>query len=331
MQQNIVRRKKWYNNGNMKLSELKRQFLEYTEIEKGRSLKTIRNYEHYLDRFFEFAKTENPKDITDNLLREYRLWLNRQSAGNAAVKAGDSLKKKTQNYYLIALRSFLKYLMKRGVVSLAPEKIELAKTPERSLDLISRAELDRLMSAPKEDDVKTLRDKAILELLFSTGLRVSELCSLTRDLDLRADEFSVRGKGEKVRVVFLSEDARDALKKYLAKRKDMDDALFIQFGKNAGGKKTGSKNSDSESNLQLTPRSVERIIKHYAIKAGITKKVTPHVIRHSFATDLLQNGADLRSVQMLLGHANIGTTQIYTHVTDKHLRDIHKKFHNKKG
>jgi site-specific recombinase XerD len=265
------------------------------------------------------------------LLREYRLWLNRQSAGNAAVKAGDSLKKKTQNYYLIALRSFLKYLMKRGVVSLAPEKIELAKTPERSLDLISRAELDRLMSAPKEDDVKTLRDKAILELLFSTGLRVSELCSLTRDLDLRADEFSVRGKGEKVRVVFLSEDARDALKKYLAKRKDMDDALFIQFGKNAGGKKTGSKNSDSESNLQLTPRSVERIIKHYAIKAGITKKVTPHVIRHSFATDLLQNGADLRSVQMLLGHANIGTTQIYTHVTDKHLRDIHKKFHNKKG
>jgi site-specific recombinase XerD len=315
----------------MKLSELKRQFLEYTEIEKGRSLKTIRNYEHYLDRFFEFAKTENPKDITDNLLREYRLWLNRQSAGNAAVKAGDSLKKKTQNYYLIALRSFLKYLMKRGVVSLAPEKIELAKTPERSLDLISRAELDRLMSAPKEDDVKTLRDKAILELLFSTGLRVSELCSLTRDLDLRADEFSVRGKGEKVRVVFLSEDARDALKKYLAKRKDMDDALFIQFGKNAGGKKTGSKNSDSESNLQLTPRSVERIIKHYAIKAGITKKVTPHVIRHSFATDLLQNGADLRSVQMLLGHANIGTTQIYTHVTDKHLRDIHKKFHNKKG
>lgn len=315
----------------MKLSELKRQFLEYTEIEKGRSLKTIRNYEHYLDRFFEFAKTENPKDITDSLLREYRLWLNRQSAGNAAARAGDSLKKKTQNYYLIALRSFLKYLMKRGVTSLPPERIELAKTPERSLDLISRAELDRLMSAPKEDDVKTLRDKAILELLFSTGLRVSELCSLTRDLDLRADEFSVRGKGEKVRVVFLSEDARDALKKYLAKRKDMDDALFIQFGKNAGGKKKGKKNSDDDNNLQLTPRSVERIIKYYAIKAGITKKVTPHVIRHSFATDLLQNGADLRSVQMLLGHANIGTTQIYTHVTDKHLRDIHKKFHNKKG
>lgn len=304
-----------------KLTELKRQFLEYTEIEKGRSLKTIENYEHYIDRFLGFAKTENPKDITDDLLREYRLWLNRQSAGNAAAKAGDSLKKKTQNYYLIALRSFLKYLMKRGVVSLSPDKIELAKTPERSLDLISRVELDRLMNAPKDDDVKTLRDKAILELLFSTGLRVSELCSLTRDLDLKSDEFSVRGKGEKVRVVFLSNEARAAVKKYLDKRKDMDDALFIQFGKNAAAK----------NDLKLTPRSVERIIKHYAIKAGITKKVTPHVIRHSFATDLLQNGADLRSVQMLLGHANIGTTQIYTHVTDKHLRDIHKKFHNKRG
>lgn len=302
-----------------KLSELKRQFLEYTEIEKGRSLRTVVNYEHYIDRFLGFAKTENPKDITDDLVREYRLWLNRQSAGVAAAK-GASLKKKTQNYYLIALRSFLKYLMKRGVTSLGPEKIELAKTPERSLDLISRAELDRLMDAPQGDDVKTLRDKAILELLFSTGLRVSELCSLDRDLDLKNDEFSVRGKGEKVRVVFLSDGARVALKKYLDKRKDMDDALFVQFGKNAAGKE----------NLKLTPRSVERIIKHYAIKAGITKKVTPHVIRHSFATDLLQNGADLRSVQMLLGHANIGTTQIYTHVTDKHLRDIHKKFHNKR-
>lgn len=303
----------------MKLTELKRQFLEYIEIEKGRSLKTVENYERYLDRFLGFAKTENPKDITDNLLREYRLWLNRQSAG-AASKTGDSLKKRTQNYHLIALRSFLKYMMKREVASLAPDKIELAKTPERSLDLISRTELDRLMNAPKGDDVKTLRDKAILELLFSTGLRVSELCSLTCDLDLRADEFSVRGKGEKVRVVFLSDTARTALKKYLEKRKDMDDALFIQFGKNAG----------SKDDLKLTPRSVERIIKQYAIKAGITKKVTPHVIRHSFATDLLQNGADLRSVQMLLGHANIGTTQIYTHVTDKHLRDIHKKFHNRR-
>lgn len=308
----------------MKLSELKRQFLEYTEIEKGRSLKTVENYEHYLDRFLNFAKTENPKAITENLVREYRLWLNRQSAGPSSRVAGNSpstLKRKTQNYYLIALRSFLKYLMKRDVISLAPEKIELAKVPERSLDLVSKEELDRLMSAPKGDDVKSLRDKAILELLFSTGLRVSELCSLTRDLDLRSDEFSVRGKGEKVRVVFLSDNAKKSLKKYLSARKDMDDALFVQFAKNAKTKESP----------RLTPRSVERIIKHYAIVAGITKKVTPHVIRHSFATDLLQNGADLRAVQMLLGHANIMTTQIYTHITDKHLREIHKKFHNRKG
>ncbi len=304
----------------MKLTDLKRQFLEYTEIEKGRSLKTVENYDRYLTRFLQFAKTENPKDIDDKLLREYRLWLNRQDAGSAAEKVGDTLKKKTQNYYLIALRAFLKYLMKREVSSLAPEKIELAKTPERSLDLILRAELERLMKAPTGDDLRSLRDRAMLELLFSTGLRVSELCSLTRDIDLKSDEFSVRGKGEKVRVVFLSEDAKDAVRKYLNKRKDMDDALFIQFGKNA-------KNKDE---LTLTPRSVERIIKQYAIKAGITKKVTPHIVRHSFATDLLQNGADLRSVQMLLGHANIGTTQIYTHITDKHLRDVHKKFHNKK-
>ena len=302
----------------MKLTELKRQFLEYIEIEKGRSLATVRNYDHYLDRFLKFAKTENPNDITDDLLREYRLWLNRQSAGAAATKAGDSLKKKTQNYYLIALRAFLKYLMKREVASLAPEKIELAKIPERSLDLISRDELDRLMKAPAGDDVKALRDKAILELLFSTGLRVSELCSLTRDLDLRSDEFPIRGKGEKVRVVFLSEDAKTALKKYLAKRKDLDqEALFIQFGKN----------SKNREDLKLTPRSVERIIKYYAIKAGITKKVTPHVIRHSFATDLLQNGADIRAVQEMLGHASITTTQIYTHLTNRRLKEIHEKFH----
>jgi len=305
------------------LERLKREFLEYIEIEKGRSLKTVRNYEHYLNRFFEFSKVKNPEDITDSLLREYRLWLNRQKSGKkeAGIQGGsESLKKRTQNYYLIALRSFLKYLARRRVASLNPDQIELAKVPERSIDLISRDELDRLMAAPNGDDVKSFRDAAILGLLFSTGLRVSELCSLTRDLDLKSDEFSVRGKGEKVRVVFLSGHSKEVLKKYLAKRTDMDGALFVQFGKNA----------QNSSTLALTPRSVERLVKHYAIKAGITKKVTPHVIRHSFATDLLQNGADLRSVQMLLGHANIGTTQIYTHLTDKHLRDVHKKFHNRK-
>lgn len=308
---------------NTELSRLKREFLEYIEIEKGRSLNTVRNYEHYLDRFFEFSQAEKPSDITESLMREYRLWLNRQKSGKREAGmqgASDSLKKRTQNYYLIALRSFLKYMSKRRVETLSPDQIELAKVAERTIDLISRAELDRLLDAPKGDDVKALRDRAMLELLFSTGLRVSELCSLTRDLDLKSDEFSIRGKGEKVRVVFLSDAAKDALKKYVAKRTDTDDALFVQFGKNAA----------KQADTRLTPRSVERLVKHYAIKAGITKKVTPHVIRHSFATDLLQNGADLRSVQMLLGHANIGTTQIYTHLTDKHLRDVHKKFHNKK-
>ncbi len=181
------------------------------------------------------------------------------------------------------------------------------------------------MNATEGDDVKSLRDKAILELLFSTGLRVSELCDLPRELNLNSDEVSVRGKGEKVRVVFLSETAKKAVKKYLDKRDDMDDALFVQI-------RTGNnKLAKDKGTLRLTPRSIERIIKHYAIKAGISKKVTPHVIRHSFATDLLRNGADLRSVQMLLGHANIGTTQIYTHITDSELRNVHKKFHNKKS
>ena len=230
------------------------------------------------------------------------------------------MKRKTQNYYLIALRAFLKFLRKRRIKTLEPEQIELAKTPMRDLDLISYKELERLLKAPEEDDEKSLRDKAILELLFSTGLRVSELCSLNCDLDLSKDEFSIRGKGEKVRVVFLSEIARTSIKKYLKKRTDIDNALFVRI----------RKNTDPHETLRLTTRSVERIIKHHAIKAGITKRVTPHIIRHQFATDLLSNGADIRSVQALLGHANIATTQIYTHVTDKHLRDIHKKFHDKK-
>ena len=218
------------------------------------------------------------------------------------------LKKKTQNYYLIALRAFLKYLAKRGLKTLSPEVIELAKVGERSIDLIASEELVRLLNAPDVSTLSGLRDKAILETLFSTGLRVSELCSLPRDLDLASDEFAVRGKGEKIRVVFLSEKAKASIRKYLSNRKDLDnDQMF-----------------------PVTPRSVQRIIKHYAIKAGISKKVTPHVVRHMFATDLLSNGADLRSVQMLLGHANITTTQIYTHVTDKQLKDTHKKFHSRK-
>jgi len=300
------------------LSEMKREFLEYLEITKGRSVKTIENYDRYLTRFLAFAETDSPREITDALIREFRLWLNRQPA------PGGNLKRKTQNYYLIALRAFLKYLAKRDVESLQPEKIELAKVSERSLDLITTSELERLLSAPavalkkeKDPDVqrKLLRDQAILELLFSTGLRVSELCSLNSDIDLSRDELSVRGKGEKIRVVFLSERAKDAIRVYLKARADMEEALFVD--------------GRSTKLHRITPRDIQRHIKAYASRAGITSKVTPHVLRHVFATDLLENGADLRSVQALLGHANIQTTQVYTHVTDKHLRDIHKAFHGK--
>ncbi|MDO8510071.1 MAG: tyrosine-type recombinase/integrase [bacterium] len=293
------------------LQELKREFLEHLEIERGRSLKTIESYDRYLTRFLNQTRASIPKSVTDELVREFRLWLNRQPG------VGDTMKRKTQNYYLIALRTFLKYLSRRGIESLAPERIELAKIPERSLDLITHDELERLIGASSGKDLKSLRDKAILELFFSTGLRVSELCALPRDINLKHDELSVRGKGDKVRVVFLSDDAKKAVKSYLEARKDMHDALFVRH------------RNKSKETSPLTSRSVERIVKHYAIKAGISKKVTPHVIRHSFATDLLQNGADLRSVQMMLGHANISTTQIYTHLTDKHLKEVHKRFHNR--
>lgn len=308
----------------MTLTDLKREFLEHLEIEKGRSIHTVRNYDHYLTRFLEYAKAEKPESLSESQVREYRLWLNRQP-GTKVGRNVDTLKRKTQNYYLIALRAFLKYLRKRGIESLNPERIELAKVPDRSLDLISPAELTRLMEGPDTNTIQGLRDKAMLELLFSTGLRVSELCALSQeDVDLSRDEFSVRGKGDKVRVVFLSDTAKDAVRTYLKERKDFEDAMFIQYGKKM--KKDEVKNKD----LRLTPRSVQRIIKKYATIAGITRKVTPHVIRHSFATDLLSNGADLRSVQALLGHANIATTQVYTHVTDSHLREIHKRFHDKK-
>ena len=304
------------------LKQLKTQFLEYVEIEKGRSLKTVENYDHYLTRFLNWTKNDNPEKINDAMVREFRLWLNRQSTGNNRA-TGATLTKKTQNYYLIALRAFLKYLARQEIKSMPAEKIELAKINERQLDLITSIELKKLLDAPKGNDLKSLRDKAILELLFSTGLRVSELCSLTSKIDLTTSELSIRGKGGKVRVVFISDEAKNAVQKYLSERKDMSDALFIQIK----DKKNEKQKMDTKP---LTRRSVERIVKAHAIKAGISKKVTPHVLRHMFATDLLGNGADLRSVQAILGHANIGTTQIYTHVTDKHLRDIHKKFHNKK-
>ncbi len=303
-----------------KLQDLKREFLEHIEIEKGRALKTVENYDHYISRYFEFSKVKNPEDITAESVREFRLWLNRQSMGNNRA-TGKTVSRKTQNYYMIALRVFLKFLTRRKVKSMSAEEIDLAKIPERHIDLISPSELERLLASSEGDDLKSLRDKSILELLFSTGLRVSELCSLTNDIDFSVGEFSIRGKGGKIRVVFISENARETLKKYLSKRKDMSDALFVQIGKETETKK---------EIRPLTRRSIERIVKQCAIKAGISKKVTPHVIRHCFATDLLSNGADIRSVQIMLGHANIATTQIYTHVTDAKLREIHKQFHSKK-
>lgn len=297
------------------IEKAKREFLEYLEIEKGSSLKTIENYDRYLIKFFEFGKIKSVKDITDEKIREFRLFLNRQKGARIRGQSEGTMKKNTQNYYLIALRVFLKYLMKRDIPALSPDRIELAKIKERNLDLITAEELNRLLSGPGENNLKDFRDKAILELFFSTGLRLSELVSLNRDLDLSKDEFSIRGKGEKVRVVFLSEKAKEAVRNYLTKRKDLAEAMFVNSSKNP---------------TRLTPRSVERIVKFYAVKAGISKKVTPHIIRHSFATDLLSNGADIRSVQTMLGHANITTTQIYTHVTDKQLKEVHKKFHSRK-
>jgi site-specific recombinase XerD len=320
----------------MNIHELKQQFLEYIEIEKGRAVKTVENYDHYLTRFITFGKIVDADGITEEKVREFRLYLNR-----------DNLKKKTQNYYLIALRAFLKFLRKRRIKSLEPEQIELAKTSSRDLDLITGDELKRLLVAPAGESLMALRDKAILELLFSTGLRVSELCALDRDVDYKSGEFSVRGKGEKVRVVFVSHEAKDVLEKYEKKRVDTDNALFIRDLESPTAPKqllkkqtdsvteskgqTGKKNkSVTNQDLRLTPRSIQRIVKLYATKAGITKSMSPHKLRHSFATDLLRNGADLRSVQALLGHANIATTQIYTHVTDKHLKDVHEKFHGKR-
>lgn len=305
----------------MDVERMKREFLEHTEIERGRAVKTIENYDRYLTRFFAHAGIKDTSDITEEKIREFRLWLNRQPG-----TANGSMKRRTQNYYLIALRAFLKFLRKRDIQALSPEKIELAKLPERSLDLITPTELGRLIDSAKGTDEKSLRDKAILELLFSTGLRVSELCSLDSDIDLSRDELSVRGKGDKVRVVFLSQEAKDAVAAYLKTRKDMEEALFVNIP-------LPTKNAEQSKRTptRLTSRSVERMIKIYAAKAGITKKVTPHVLRHSFATDLLSNGADIRSVQQLLGHASINTTQIYTHVTDAHLREVHKKFHSRSG
>lgn len=303
----------------MLLDKLLVDFLEYLEIERNRSQKTIENYHHYLSRFLAWAKISEPKDITAELVRSYRIYLNRKTDGH-----GKELKKVTQNYHIIAIRSFLKYLAKRDIKSLAAEKLEVGKNPSHEIEFLDGDELDRLLQAANGSDIKSLRDRAILELLFSAGLRVSELININRDqLNISRQEFSVTGKGDKTRIVFVSDTAKEALEKYLNKRMDIDQALFVRF--------SNRKKSENEKTKRLTPRSIQRIVKFYAAKAGIVKDVHPHTLRHSFATDLLANGADIRSVQTMLGHSSITTTQIYTHITNKQLKEIHKQFHGKKG
>lgn len=303
----------------MRISELLTDFLDYLEIEKGRALKTRENYAFYLRRFIVFAKDPTPGAVTDDLVRQYRLWLNRQKD-----ERGNTLGRSTQNYHLIALRMFLKYLARRDIKSLSPDKIELAKQAQRQVSFLEGPELERLLAAPTTTTLVGLRDKAILETLFSTGLRVSELAGLRRDqLNLKKDELTVRGKGSKVRLVFLSEQSRYWLGKYFSARKDVSPFALVAHDR------AGAKRQDADAK-PLTPRSIERVLAHYAKVAGITKPVSPHTMRHSFATDLLSNGADIRSVQSLLGHSSITTTQIYTHVTDQQLREVYKAFHGRK-
>jgi site-specific recombinase XerD len=302
----------------MLFAKAKTDFLEYLEIEQNRSQKTIRNYDHYLTRLLDFAGNEiKISEIDAELIRKWRLWLNR-----LGTNTSDELGKSTLNYHLIALRSFFKFCAKRDIPALSVDKIELARTTRKQVTFLGEEELERLFAQPDLEKMSGLRDRAILELLFSSGLRVSELVGLDRDhINLQRREFMVRGKGQKDRPIFISSEAADWLKRYLDKREDNTKPLFVRY--------SGSKAVDLSGNYhRLTARSVQRLVGQYARLAGITKHVSPHTMRHSFATDLLMNGADLRSVQAMLGHSNISTTQIYTHVTDQHLKAIHEKFHH---
>ena len=314
----------------MTTADLISDFLEYCELEKNPSELTILNYEHYLRRFLEFAESKEgddfgPQKIDMDLVRSYRLHLNRMTD-----QKGNTLKKITQNYHVIALRAFLKYLAKRDVRSLSAEKIELGDAKRKQVEFLEFEEVVRLMDAPlKQKQTETnkiisVRDKAILELLFSTGLRVSELVGLNRtQVNLDRGEFMVRGKGSKDRVVFMSDGAKHWINEYLKLRADNFKPLFIRY--------SGSKDEIEDGEyLRLTSRSVQRIVNAYARAAGIVKKVTPHTLRHSFATDLLINGADIRSVQSMLGHSSITTTQIYTHLTNKQLKEVHQAFHGRR-
>lgn len=302
----------------MLFSKAKTDFLEYLEIEQNRSQKTIQNYDHYLTRLIDFAGEIKISDIDGEIIRKWRLWLNR-----LGTNTSDELGKTTQNYHLIALRSFLKYCARRDIPALTADKIELSRTVRKQVTFLTEEELERVFDEPDISTIAGLRDRAILELLFSSGLRVSELTGLDRDhINLKRREFMVRGKGQKDRPIFISEDAANWVTQYIDKRQDTAKPLFVRY--------SGSKKVDLSGNFhRLTPRSVQRLVARYALLGGITKHVSPHTMRHSFATDLLMNGADLRSVQAMLGHSNIATTQIYTHVTDPHLKSVHERFHHK--
>lgn len=305
----------------MYVSDLKTDFLEHIEVERGVSPHTTRNYELYLDRLIEYAgENLQAQQITAELVRKYRLWLNRYVNDN-----GQELSINTQSYHLIALRNFLKYLQDREIASLEPSKIRLPKTTRKQVTFLTPEEVAQMIEVIPADSLKGLRDKALIELLFSSGLRVAEIASLNRNqINLKRGEFMVRGKGAKDRLVFISESARTALETYLQSRQDSLAPLFINLSRNTAPADT------SGDYCRLSTRSIERLVSQYAKLAGITKKVSPHTMRHSFATDLLINGADIRSVQSMLGHSSIATTQIYTHVTDPHLRETHRKFHKKK-
>lgn len=301
----------------MRFEKAKTDFLEYLEIEQNRSQKTIANYDHYLTRLEDYAGDIQVSHITPELIRKWRLWLNR-----LGTNTSDELQKSTQNYHLIALRGFLKFCAKRDIPALPPEKIELARTKRKQVTFLNEDELARMFSQPDVTTETGTRDRAILELLFSSGLRVSELVGLNKDhVNLKRREFMVRGKGQKDRPIFISPAAAGWLEQYLDMRSDNTQPLFIRY--------SGRKAVDNSGDYQrLTVRSVQRLVSRYALLAGITKQVSPHTLRHSFATDLLMNGADLRSVQAMLGHSNIATTQIYTHVTDPHLKSVHDRFHS---
>lgn len=310
----------------MPLDQALRRFLEFMEIEQGRSRLTLRNYEHYLTIFLQFCEQEKIKDpsqITQEVVRLYRLWLNRPQKHPLKPEYLER-SKKTQNYYLIALRAFLKFLSDKEIASLSPEKINLAKAEDKQITFLTPEEIDRLLEQPDPLTLAGQRDRAALEMLFSTGLRISELTNLNRD-DVHFDtgEMSVQGKRGKIRVVFISDEAKKYLKSYLNKRHDDDKALFIRTHSNQEDVRA----KEEDLGLRLSPRSVQRMVQKYAKEAGIAKQVTPHVFRHTFATDLLQNGADLRSVQELLGHSSVTTTQVYTHVTNPQLREVHQAFH----